>query len=344
MTNHLLFLCTITTTTALIYSINASFFVIFAAAAYWLYRTWRLNRPPSKWRRIGIVDRINIYPLKSAAPLELNSEDEVTCDLLGLRFNAAHDRSLMLVGDQNQMISGRQYPKLVLVHPKMLSPTRVVFTAPNMEDLELDYSHLLEQSQGRGVYTSIFGAKIKALLCGERYDKWFSKLLLGQESGMRLAYYPYRKPVRAINMRMIHQPLVTCDDTGTFNNATSYMLINLASVKDLNTRLPHPTHPKQFRGSFQLRMDEEVAYAEDNWKWLKIGEDTTFRVLAPCTRCIFPTTNIFTGERDPYGEPLKTLNKYRLWPHQTGPSLGIQMGLRQTGLVKAGEVIYIDDE
>lgn len=88
------------------------------------------------------------------------------------------------------------------------------------------------------------------------------------------------------------------------------MLMNLSSVEDLEELVNKPIDPLQFRGNFHLRMDEHVPYAEDSWQWIRIGEDAVFRIVAPCTRCIFPNINVTTGQRDPEGQPLKMLKRY----------------------------------
>ncbi|KAM7347789.1 uncharacterized protein YcbX-like [Cochliomyia hominivorax] len=121
------------------------------------------------------------------------------------------------------------------------------------------------------------------------------------------------------------------------------MLMNLASVEDLNTRLPNSVDPLQFRGNFHLKMDKNEAYAEDKWQWVRIGDEAIFRKVAPCTRCIFPNINVKTGERDPQGNPLKELKSYRLLNDKVSPSLGIHLGLRQAGSIKANDVIYVED-
>ena len=87
------------------------------------------------------------------------------------------------------------------------------------------------------------------------------------------------------------------------------MLMNLSSVEDLNTRLERPVDPLQFRGNFHLKMDIKEPYAEDNWQWVRIGEEAVFRIVAPCTRCILPNINVKTAERDPDGQPLKKLKR-----------------------------------
>lgn len=88
------------------------------------------------------------------------------------------------------------------------------------------------------------------------------------------------------------------------------MLMNLASVNDLNKRLPDAVNPLQFRGNFHLKMDKNEPYAEDNWQWVRIGEEAVFRIVSPCRRCIFPNINVETGERNPLGNPLKELKRY----------------------------------
>ncbi len=64
----------------------------------------------------------------------------------------------------------------------------------------------------------------------------------------------------------------------------------------------------RFRPNFVVQ--DSVAFAEDNWKRLRIG-DTIFRVTKPCARCVITTIDqqrgFFTGK-----EPLKTLANYRL--------------------------------
>ena len=49
-------------------------------------------------------------------------------------------------------------------------------------------------------------------------------------------------------------------------------------------------------------------FAEDEWKKIQIG-DITFRFVKPCSRCVIPSINIDTAEREE--EPIKTLLSYR---------------------------------
>ncbi|KAH8400660.1 hypothetical protein KR009_000125, partial [Drosophila setifemur] len=312
-----------------------------SGASYLLYRHLTRDIMPQKWRRVGRVERIHIFPVKSCAPLEISSPNPVfECDVLSMSFEGLRDRTLMVINDNNEMVTARVYPHMILIRSKMISPSKLLFSFSGLPDLELDFKNL--ESPDKDVRTSIWGVPVDVMVCGERHNQWFSQAILKKESGMKLVHYPYPKPVRVTNPRLRSMPFIRQEDSGTFNDATSYMLMNLSSVDDLNTRLKNPVDAQQFRGGFELKMDVNEPYAEDNWKWVRIGKDAVFRSVAPCTRCIFPNINVQTAQRDADGEPFKTLRSYRLFNYSS-PALGIHLGLRLPGKVKANDVVYVED-
>uniref|UniRef100_W8BC72 MOSC domain-containing protein 1, mitochondrial n=1 Tax=Ceratitis capitata TaxID=7213 RepID=W8BC72_CERCA len=312
-----------------------------SGASYLYYKYWKQDVIPEEWQRVGTLEMLEFFPMKSCASLKLPEGTELSCDVLGLRYQGCRDRALMLVDIDNVMITARGYPKMVLIASKLVTPTKLEFNAPGMETLELDFKKLVDEAPGVDIHTSVFGANLDAMLCGEKFDKWFSRYILGQDSGVKLVYHPYQNPVKPIDKDMVKEPHIKKSDTGAFADATSYMLMNLSSIDDLNKRLPRPVKPIQFRGGFYLKMDNGEAYAEDAYDWIKIGNEAVFRKVAPCRRCILPNINPETGERDPENNPLKTLKTYRCFENKPSPVLGIHLGLRQPGKVKRGDVIYI---
>ena len=84
------------------------------------------------------------------------------------------------------------------------------------------------------------------------------------------------------------------------------MLISQASLDDLNQRLAKPITMSRFRPNIVIQGCE--AYAEDTWKKIRIG-GISCRIVKPCSRCIIPSINIETAEKE--DEPLKTLLSYR---------------------------------
>ncbi|XP_036317928.1 mitochondrial amidoxime-reducing component 1-like [Rhagoletis pomonella] len=312
-----------------------------SSASYLYYKYWKQDVMPEEWQRVGILEMLEFFPLKSGAPLKMPEDTELECEVLGLRYESVRDRALMLVDSNNLMLTARGYPKMVLIASKLVTPTKLEINAPGMETLELDFSKLINEAPGIDIHTSVFGAPLDAMLCGEKYDRWFSQYILSQENGVKLVYYPYPKPTKPIDKDLAKEPHIKKYDTGAFADATSYMLMNLSSIEDLNKRLPRPVQPIQFRGGFYLKMDKNEPYAEDSYDWIKIGQQAVFRKVAPCRRCILPNINPETGERDPDNNPLKTLKTYRCFEKNPSPVLGIHLGLREPGKVKRGDVIYI---
>ncbi|SPP75743.1 mitochondrial amidoxime-reducing component 1-like [Drosophila guanche] len=317
--------------------------VVAGGASYFLYRRYLQHRDamPVNWRRVGTLQQINLFPVKSCAPVDLGAGVEYDCDVLGLSYEGIRDRTLMLIDENNTMVTARGYPHMLLIKSRKASVNGIVFSAPGMHDLELDFENL--ESPGQDLHTSVWGARVDAMLCGERFNKWFSQFILKMETGLKLVHYPYPKAVKIINPRLKNMPDITQADSGAFNDATSYMLMNLSSVADLNTRIKNPVDPLQFRGNFELKADIDEPYAEDHWQWVRIGDKAVFRSVAPCTRCILPNINVNTAERDIDGEPLKTLRSFRLFNYSS-PALGIHLGLRQPGRVKANDVVYVGEK
>ena len=62
--------------------------------------------------------------------------------------------------------------------------------------------------------------------------------------------------------------------------------------------------------SAHLVISGSAAYAEDNWKRIRIGA-LEFRLVKGCSRCIMTTLDPLTGERSDDREPLVTLKTYR---------------------------------
>jgi uncharacterized protein YcbX len=99
------------------------------------------------------------------------------------------------------------------------------------------------------------------------------------------------------------------DQTG-FADGFPFLLISEASLADLNRRIGRTLPMQRFRPNLVVRGC--APYAEDHWRRIRIG-GVGFRLVKPCSRCIIPSIDPATGERDG-SEPLATLSRYR----QTG--------------------------
>lgn len=102
---------------------------------------------------------------------------------------------------------------MVLIHTKLLGETQLQLSYEGMEMLTLDFATISTEGPTKDVHTAVWCAKLDAMLCGEKYDRWFSKAILGKDSGLHLVYFPYPKPVRTINQRMTKEPFISKEDT-----------------------------------------------------------------------------------------------------------------------------------
>jgi len=310
------------------------------AIAGWYYQNRKQFIPPNEWKRIGVLDELYYYPIKSCYPLTLDSAD---CDDIGIRDGKFKDRQFMLIDMNDKLVTARVYPKMVKIKPKIIDG-ELYATAPDMEPLRISYDNLKDTNQG-DIKVKFHQVEVFVTLCGEEYDNWFSNYLLNKSVGLRLAYYPYpmatkpRDPAKEFATKFFRN-----EDTGSLQDVSSYMLINNSSVDDLNTRLEDKVKTLAFRGNFHIKTDSYKPYDEDKWNWIKIGDEVIMKTLAPCYRCIFPNIDPETGERSPNNEPLKTLKTYRVPAGSKSPMMGLQLGIRQNGKIKKGDVIYIPKE
>ena len=87
-----------------------------------------------------------------------------------------------------------------------------------------------------------------------------------------------------------------------------------------------------------MLVDGCEAYAEDNWKRIRIGE-LEFEAVKMCSRCILTTVNPKTGKKSPDGQPLRTLSQYR--KGEGGVFFGMNLIPRSKGGLKLDDKIEI---
>ena len=125
------------------------------------------------------------------------------------------------------------------------------------------------------------------------------------------------------------------------------------SVEALNSKLEEKgsrleVEQLRFRPNLYAEGVSE-AFAEDKWRYIRIGEDgAAFRMVQLCQRCVFTTVDPETGEKDRDGEPLKTLRTFRsvLDPEElkvvgSAPCFGVNLAMQNPGRVRVGDKMYV---
>ncbi|XP_015185472.1 PREDICTED: mitochondrial amidoxime-reducing component 1-like [Polistes dominula] len=311
----------------------------------------KLNIPKLKWVKVGRVEELYYYPLKSGrgktiteckfTEYGISVEDE---GLLTLR-----DRMFMVYNEETfKFQTARHYPTMILVSLSAVDQYKVKLEAVGMPSVVFRVPEKSEKSSAAIACSMWFGEPVKCIDCGPEPAEWLSRFLTGTNSGLRLGYsMPDRREITKGTWERFAKVFNTMrdEDSGLFSDLTSYMLMTSKSLDNLNERLETPVPTLQFRPNIVVSNDEP--FVEDNWEWIKIGDRAIIRNVKPCPRCkmtrIDPETGNVAKE-----EPLKTLYSFR---KQTDPAkialdgpaplMGIYCGLYITGRVKLKDDVFV---
>lgn len=232
------------------------------------------------------ISEINIYPIKSLGGISVKKsiiEDR------GLQY----DRRFLLVDENNDFLTQREFSKMATINIENFGEKLVV----SVEDFEtLQISNNFENVES--ITVRIWNSFCEAKIAETQINQWFSEVL---ETNCRLVKMPQT------THRQINEKFNQGNEIVSFADGYPILIIGENSLKDLNSRLENPLPMNRFRPN--LVVSDSDAFAEDNWKKIKIG-NTVFRSTKPCARCVMTTIDQETGISD-IKEPLKTLSTYR---------------------------------
>ncbi|MEE9373087.1 MAG: MOSC N-terminal beta barrel domain-containing protein [Saprospiraceae bacterium] len=262
------------------------------------------------------VTNILRYPIKSCKGEYLNTT-EITSK--GLRY----DRNWALFNSKWQVITGRQYPQMLNIKVDIKDNNVTVIL-----DDQPQVTFKTNTINTTTINAKIFSYDIAGISVGNNIDQWFSEYLL-QEVHM-LYTADQKRPV-------LSEHGGKKGDIISFADQAPILLLSEESLTDLNRRLLAPITFQRFRPNIVVSGCE--AYAEDNWKEIKIGE-CTFEVIQKCERCIFTTIDPKTKIKHPQKEPLKTLATYRK-NINGGVDFGVHLVPKKLGEIHLSEEINV---
>ncbi|MDN3577067.1 MOSC domain-containing protein [Chitinimonas viridis] len=255
---------------------------------------------------------IHIHPLKSCRS---NLVSSALVEAMGLQ----HDRRWMLVSDREGFLTGRQYPRMVLITASM-DDRGVTFDAPGMDSLRVEIADMREW-QGVTVWQS---GEFAAQVGSDEADFWFSDFL---GANCRLVYTGADS-----TRRTRRDPEVPV----SFADGYPVLLIGTASLEELNGRLVQPVSMRHFRPN--LVVETSVPFIEDSWRHIRIG-GVVFENLKPCSRCLFTTVDPDTATPAADRQPLETLNNYRRT--EDGTMFGVNLVARSLGRLQLGDAVEL---
>ena len=244
------------------------------------------------------ISEINIFPIKSLKGISL---DEAMVEVRGLRY----DRRWMLADESGKFFTQREFPKMATITVEIKEKGLLV-SAEHTTGILIPF----QPEPGRTQEVMIWQSVCPGEIYSDGVNDWFSQVL---DTKCQLVYMPDDSR-RSVNPRFD-----SGEDIVSFADGYPLMVLSVASLADLNERILSTLKDadegvrvalpmNRFRPNIVVSGSE--AFAEDNWKKIKIG-DAVFRSTKPCERCVVTTVDQISGEFDGK-EPLKTLASYRM--------------------------------
>jgi len=230
------------------------------------------------------ISELAIYPVKSLGQI---TQDSVLIDRFGFKL----DRRWMVVDTDGVMITQRKKARMCLIQT-WLDGMQLSLSAPEMEDLNVSCA---ADAPPRSV--TVWDDQCMALDCGDDAAAWLSDFLA---TDCRLVFFPDDE------VRQVDPAYAEAGERTAFSDGFPILLISQASLDDLNQRLSTPVAMRRFRPNLVVSGCD--AFAEDQWKQIRIGE-ITFRIVKPCGRCIIPNIDPDTAQKS--AEPARTLSRFR---------------------------------
>lgn len=251
-----------------------------------------------------------IYPIKSTKGIQLQ---QTFVEEKGLK----DDRRYMLVDANGKFITGRTHPQLTQITIEF-SKKGLYVSAPDHPSFYIQSENFSDKMLSVNVWSDT----VQAQHCHIDYDQWFSRFL---KQDCQLVYFS-DSSTRCVKNK---------ETQVSFADGYPLLLINQASVDQLNTHLENPVTALHFRPNLIIKGN--TPFIEDCWSRIKIGE-VEFEVSKPCSRCTFTNVDPKTGTAD-LEQPLKTLAQFRY--HQGDIDFGQNLIPLNQGIIRAGDTIQV---
>ena len=241
------------------------------------------------------VSGIWIYPIKSCRGIALET-GRLAPDGLD------RDRHWMVVDEEGRFITQRQHPRMALIETQ-LGDDSLRVSAAGAHGIEIPFV-----AEGRRRSVTVWRDVCDAIDVGDGAAAWFSDVL-----GVQCRLVAFEGEARRTC-----DPHYTGDSIATTQFADGFplLVIGEASLVALNERLAEravgPVDMSRFRPNLTVRGID--AFDEDHIRDLRSDNGVRLRLVKPCARCLVTTVDPREGLRDPAGEPLATLNGFRVDP------------------------------
>lgn len=229
------------------------------------------------------ISRLFYYPVKSLQGIEVNR-------LKFDKFGAVNDRRFMLVDKAGNFVTQRQHPILALVKISAVEGGYQVFM-PDVGDFFLPMRGERHEQMTVTVWDDALNAYVQ--------PEWTSRFThyLGAETQL---VYMADDAERGIDKDYCEQHRVV-----SFVDGFPLLFCTEGSLNFLNENLKQSIDIERFRPNVVVSGVE--AFSEMQWQSLEV-KGHKFDAVKPCSRCVIPTINPQTAQRQP--EVFKALQQF----------------------------------
>ena len=242
------------------------------------------------------ITALFVYPVKSARGIE---RSRVRVAATGFEW----DRQWMLINDKGMFLSQRTHPQLARIVPEV-TPGTLVLNAPGLPPLSVPLTEVGERVPVRVHRDPCVGVDQGAIAA-----EWASRAV---QDAVRLMRVPPENERRA-NPEFAG----TVPAPVGFADGYPVLVVNQASLEDLNARMPEAIPMERFRPNMIL--GGLPAWAEDRIDALHF-DALTLRLVKPCVRCMIPCIDQRTGV--PSTDPAPVLKQFRFDRQLLGVTFG----------------------
>jgi len=226
--------------------------------------------------------------------------EEATATISGLSAHGVHDREWMLVTNEGQFLTQREFPRMATIVPRVEGDALVV-SAPGLPPLSLSLAPAAQEGS-RTLRVQIWDDLVEADDCGDTAAAWFGQAL---DTRCRLVRF---KPAQA---RPTSEKWTGgAPSAALFADAYPLLLIGQAALDEINARMlaagRDPLPMDRFRPNLVVIGTDP--FEEDYSASFKAG-DIVIAPVKPCARCPIPGIDQATGIPGP--DPLDILQSWR---------------------------------
>ncbi|HET6565676.1 MAG TPA: MOSC N-terminal beta barrel domain-containing protein [Xanthomonadales bacterium] len=270
-----------------------------------------------------VVTGLNIYPVKSLRGISLQ---EAVLTTQGLQ----HDRRWMVVRESGKFVTQRDISTLALIETH-LEEDGVVLSRDGFGSKQLLFSH----RAGAAISSKVWKDEVETTDEGDEVAAWLTAATQSK--------HPLRMVRMAAGFTRQHSAAgrFGAENATVFADASPYLLANQQSLEALNVELQARGHAAVPMNRFRANIVVSGMAAFSEHQTGSLGnEHYAFGLRDACERCVVPTIDQETAERNPQHEPFKTLTDINPMPNAKAPAFAENSIL----LHGAGQLVRVGDK